>query len=400
MRKIKLLKNTIQNYAWGSLTAIPELLGKQKPSLEPQAELWMGAHPKALSLVFWEGKWQPLTELIATYPQEILGNNVAMAFDGKLPYLFKVLAAARPLSIQAHPSLNQAREGFEKEVARGIAMDAPIRNYKDDNHKPECICALSPFWALCGFRNISEILALMKKSCPLSLSRELERLRKQPDSIGLKAFFTGLMNLDAPRKKQVVAEAVQNADQYSEENLTFSWMTRLADEYPDDIGIFGPLLLNLVKLNPGEALFLPAGELHAYLEGVGLEVMANSDNVLRGGLTPKHVDVPELLKVLNFKTRPIKILKAETKINNERAYASEADEFVLSVISTSANNPHQSSAARSVEIMLCTEGMASIKDNGTQEIIHIKKGDSVVVPAAVIGYTISGKALIYKAAVP
>jgi mannose-6-phosphate isomerase len=400
MRKIKLLKNTIQNYAWGSLTAIPELLGKQKPSLEPQAELWMGAHPKAPSLVNWEGKWQPLTELIATFPQEILGDNVARAFDGKLPYLFKVLAAARPLSIQAHPSLNQAREGFEKEVARGIAMDAPIRNYKDGNHKPECICALSPFWALSGFRNISDILALMRKNCPLGLSRELERLKKQPDSLGLKAFFTSLMNLDAPRKKQVVAEAVHNADQYSGQNLAFSWMTRLADEYPDDIGIFGPLLLNLVKLNPGEALFLPAGELHAYLEGVGLELMANSDNVLRGGLTPKHVDVPELLKVLNFKTRPIKILKAENKIKNERNYASEAEEFVLSVISVSANNPYQSSAPRSVEIMLCTEGAASIKDSGSQEIINIKKGDSIIAPAAVIGYTISGKALIYKAAVP
>jgi mannose-6-phosphate isomerase len=240
----------------------------------------------------------------------------------------------------------------------------------------------------------------MRKNCPLGLSRELERLKKQPDSLGLKAFFTSLMNLDAPRKKQVVAEAVHNADQYSGQNLAFSWMTRLADEYPDDIGIFGPLLLNLVKLNPGEALFLPAGELHAYLEGVGLELMANSDNVLRGGLTPKHVDVPELLKVLNFKTRPIKILKAENKIKNERNYASEAEEFVLSVISVSANNPYQSSAPRSVEIMLCTEGAASIKDSGSQEIINIKKGDSIIAPAAVIGYTISGKALIYKAAVP
>jgi mannose-6-phosphate isomerase len=400
MRNIKLLKNTIQNYAWGSLTAIPELLGEQKPSLEPMAELWMGAHPKAPSLVNCEGQWQLLTELIAKYPQEILGNNAALAFDDKLPYLFKVLAAAKPLSIQAHPSLNQAREGFEKEVERGIAMDAPNRNYKDDNHKPECICALSPFWALSGFRNISEILFLMEKSCPVGLSRELDTLKKHPDSLGLKDFFTGLMTMDSPRKKQVVAEAVRNANQYSDQDLAFYWMTRLSDEYPNDIGIFGPLLLNLIGLNPGEALFLPAGELHAYLEGVGLELMANSDNVLRGGLTPKYVDVPELLKVLSFKVRPIQILQAVKKTKGERVYASETDEFVLSVISTSANIPYQSSEARSVEIMLCTEGKASIRDNGSQEIIDINKGDSVMIPAAVIGYTISGDALIYKAAVP
>ena len=400
MRKIKLLKNTIQNYAWGSLTAIPDLLGEQKPSLEPKAELWMGAHPKAPSLVNCAGQWQPLTELIAKHPQEILGANVALAFDGKLPYLFKVLAAAKPLSIQVHPSLKQAREGFKKEVARGIALDAPNRNYKDDNHKPECICALSPFWALSGFRDISEILVLMEKICPVGLARELDSFKKQPDSIGLKEFFTGLMNLDAPRKKQAVAEAVRNAKQYSDQDSAFYWMTRLSDEYPNDIGIFAPLLLNLVGLNPGEALFLPAGELHAYLEGVGLELMANSDNVLRGGLTPKHVDVPELLKVLNFETRSIQILEAVKKTKNERVYAGKTDEFVLSVISTSTDSAYRSSEARSVEIMLCTEGAASIKDTGTQETIDINKGDSILIPAAVSGYQISGNALIYKAAVP
>jgi mannose-6-phosphate isomerase len=176
-------------------------------------------------------------------------------------------------------------------------------------------------------------------------------------------------------------------------------MTKLSNEYPTDIGILAPLLLNLIELKPGEALFLPAGELHAYLEGVGMELMANSDNVLRGGLTPKHIDVPELLKVLNFKPRPVNILKTVKK-KNERVYAGEADEFVLSVVSVSAGSPYQSSESRSVEIMLCTEGTAYLMDKGTQEIINIKKGDSVLIPAAVIGYSITGDALIYKAAVP
>ena len=400
MRTIKLLKNTVQNYAWGSPTAIPELLGEQNPSHEPRAELWMGAHPKAPSFVNYDGRWLSLTDLIAKYPQEILGNDTALAFDNKLPYLFKVLAAAKPLSIQAHPSLNQAKEGFERESELGIAMEAPNRNYKDDNHKPECICALSPFWAMSGFRNISEVIALTGKNCPVGLAAELDMLKRQPDSRGLKRFFTDLMAMDSERQKKVVDEAVQNARQYSDENVVFHWMAKLSNEYPTDIGILAPLLLNLIELKPGEALFLPAGELHAYLEGVGLELMANSDNVLRGGLTPKHIDVPELLKVLNFKPRPVKILKAVKKSKNERVYASKANEFVLSVISTSTGSSYQSSESRSAEIMLCTDGTAFLKDIGTQEMINIKKGDSAIIPAAVIGYSIVGDALIYKAAVP
>ena len=400
MRTIKLLKNTVQNYAWGSPTAIPELLGERNPSHEPRAELWMGAHPKASSFVNYNGQWLPLTELIARYPREILGNDVALKFGNKLPYLFKVLAAAKPLSIQAHPSLNQAKEGFERETNQGIDIDAPNRNYKDDNHKAECICALSPFWAMYGFRNIPDILGMLGKNCPVGLAAELDLLKNQPDSRGLKRFFTDLMTMDSQRQKRVVDEAVQNAHRYSEEDSAFHWMTRLSNEYPSDIGIFAPLLLNLIELKPGEALFLPAGELHAYLEGVGMELMSNSDNVLRGGLTPKHIDVPELLKVLNFKPRPVNILEAVKKNKNERVYASEADEFVLSVVSASAGSPYQSTESRSVEIMLCIEGTAYLKDNGTQEIINIKKGESAIIPAAVIGYSITGDALIYKAAVP
>jgi mannose-6-phosphate isomerase len=400
MRTIKLLKNTVQNYAWGSPTAIPELLGERNPSHEPRAELWMGAHPKASSFVNYDGQWLPLTELIARYPREILGNDVALEFDNKLPYLFKVLAAAKPLSIQAHPSLDQAQEGFERETNQGIPIDAPNRNYKDDNHKAECICALSPFWAMYGFRNIPDILAMLGKNCPVGLAAELDLLKKQPGSRGLKRFFTDLMTMDSQRQKRVVDEAVDNAHRHSKEDSAFHWMTKFSNEYPSDIGILAPLLLNIIELKPGEALFLPAGELHAYLEGVGMELMANSDNVLRGGLTPKHVDVPELLNVLNFKPRPVNILEAEKKNKNERVYASEADEFVLSVVSASAGRPYQSSESRSVEIMLCIEGTAYLKDNGTQEIINIKKGNSAIIPAAVISYSITGDALIYKAAVP
>ncbi len=400
MRRIKLLKNTVQDYAWGSPTAIPELLGEENPTQEPKAELWMGAHPKAPSLVEFDGRWLPLTELIEKFPEKILGKTTAMAFNGKLPYLFKVLAAAKPLSIQAHPSRNQAKVGFEKEISRGIAMDAPDRNYKDNNHKPECICALSSFWAMHGFRSIPEILAMIGQFCPNGLAGEIDLLKRQPTPPGLKLFFTNLMTMEPQRQTQVVDEVVQNARQISDRDIAAYWMIKLSIENPSDIGILAPILLNLIELIPGDALFLPAGELHAYLEGVGMELMANSDNVLRGGLTSKHIDVPELLNVVNFKPRPVHVLKAVKKNKNEKFYASEADEFVLSVVSASAGRPYQSLESRSVEIPLCTDGTANLLDEGTQEMISIKKGDSVIIPAAVVRYSIAGNAEIYKAAVP
>jgi mannose-6-phosphate isomerase len=251
-----------------------------------------------------------------------------------------------------------------------------------------------------GFRNIPDILAMFGKNCPAGLAAELDLLKKHPDSPGLKRFFTDLMTMDSQRQKRVIDEAVRNAHRDSKEDPAFHWMTRLSNEYPSDIGILTPLLLNLIELRPGEALFLPAGELHAYLEGLGMELMANSDNVLRGGLTPKYIDVPELLNVLNFNPRPVNILKTEKKNKNERVYASEADEFVLSVVTVSAGSPYQSPKSRSVEIILCVEGTAYLKDNGTRDIINIKKGNSALIPAAVIGYSITGDALIYKAAVP
>jgi len=400
MLTIGLLKNTIQKYAWGSTTAIQELLGEKNFSHEPVAELWMGVHPKAPSLVDFEGHWIPLTELIAKNPKEFLGKSVARKFDNQLPYLFKVLAAAKPLSIQAHPSLKLAKKGFENENNQGIPLNAANRNYKDDNHKPECICALTTFWALYGFRNIAAILSLMGKICPVGLSDELDQLQKQTDSEGLKQFFTLLMSMDGGHKKRVIDEAVQNAKQRSNEDPAFHWMTRLSVEYPFDIGIFSPLFLNLIQLKPGQALFLPAGELHAYLEGVGIELMANSDNVLRGGLTPKHVDVQALLKVLNFKPRPIDILEEKKKDKTEWVYASFAAEFVLSAISISNGELYRNSNLKSVEILLCTEGAARIEDSSNKKTTLIKKGDSVVIPAAVKAYTIKGDAFFYKAAVP
>ncbi len=400
MLTIGLLKNTLQKYAWGSTTAIQELLGEKDFTNEPVAELWMGAHPKSPSLVNYKGQWISLADLIAKYPQAILGNQVAKKFHNQLPYLFKVLAAAKPLSIQAHPGLDLAKKGFENENKMGIPINAANRNYKDDNHKPECICALSSFWALYGFRSTIEILSLMNKICPIALKAELDRLKIHSDSSGLKQFFTDLMSMDTEQKKRVIDEAMQNAKPRSDENPAFYWMTKLAIEYPLDIGILSPLFLNLIKLEPGQALFLPAGELHAYLEGLGIELMANSDNVLRGGLTPKHIDVPELVKVLNFKPRQIEILQPMKKDKIERRYTSFAEEFVLSVISISDGEVYRNAKLRSIEILLCTEGEAHLEDSVSNRILHIKRGDSAVISAAAKSYTLKGDAVFFKAAVP
>ncbi len=400
MKKICPLKNTIQKYAWGSYAAIPKLLGRKVPSVRPEAELWMGAHPKAPSMAKCDGKWISLLELIKKNPEDILGKEVAEQFDGRLPYLFKVLAAAKPLSIQAHPNLAQAKEGFERENSLGISLDASNRNYKDSNHKPECICALTGFWALNGFRRISESLSLMEKICSQGLRKELDDLQKQQNSKGLKSFFNALMTMNHERQKQVTANAIINAQKHLKNNSAFKWMINLYNEYPEDIGIFSPILLNLIFLKPGQAMFLPAGELHAYLSGMGIELMANSDNVLRGGLTPKHVDLPELLKVLNFEEREVKILAPQKKRDCESIYSSSAEEFILSVISGKEGITYTSPEKRSIEIILCAGGEAAITNAGKENVISLVGGTSVVIPASVERYKIEGKATLYKASVP
>ena len=400
MQGIAVLKNTILNYSWGSETAIAQLLGRKPQPGTPQAELWMGAHPKAPSLAMVDGRWVPLQALIAEHPEDILGRPAVKKFGGRLPFLFKVLAAARPLSLQAHPSLQHARDGYEREERLGIALDADERNYKDDNHKPECICALTPFWALSGFRPVEQILQLLARLDLPTLNDARLQLQDRPNASGLKAFFRTLMTLPPDAKRGLSAAAADQAAGIKENQPVFSWMAALSRAYPGDVGIFSPLLLNLVQLQPGEAAALPAGQLHAYLEGVGIELMANSDNVLRGGLTPKHVDVAELLAVLRFEPRPVRRLLPAPAVGGERIYASDFEEFVLSVITVTAGRPFVSSRVRSVEILLCTAGSSTVTEAGSGEKLPLDKGTAVLVPAALRQYEIAGEATVYKATVP
>lgn len=400
MKRIGILQNTIQEYPWGSFSAIPKLLGMPAPSDKTQAELWMGAHPKAPSRVVWEGKTRSLKDLIEKFPEDILGKVAMKRFGNRLPYLFKVLAAAKPLSIQAHPNLAQAVRGFAYENDADIPLDAPERNYKDNNHKPECICAITEFWALNGFRKISDMISRLERCCSVLLEKTLEKLRHFPDAVGLKSFFEALMTLDTEHRRQILQHALRKAEKHIDEDPVYEWMLKLHEEYPGDIGVLFPLILNLVCLEPGQAMFLPAGELHSYLDGTGIELMANSDNVLRGGLTPKHVDVTELLNILNFEERELKILSPQKIRDYEVEYDSRADEFVLSVICLPGENIYNSPLERSVEILLCTEGEARVTMGSDLEPIDVKKGDSLLVPSAVKQYHIRGETTLYKAAVP
>lgn len=400
MVTISLLKNTIQEYAWGSIRAIPDLLGRKNSKNRPQAELWMGAHPKAPSLAYHNGQWISLLRLITQDPENILGKKVAKKFNNRLPFLFKVLAAAKPLSIQAHPNRHQARTGFQRENDQKISLEAPNRNYRDDNHKPECICALTQFWALSRFRKIPKILTYLQQLNLRQLGDMLTEFEQLPGPQGLQRFYTSLMSLKRDQKKRIVAEALKNASNMAAEHPVFEWMIKLADHYPQDMGVLAPLFLNLICLEPGQALYLDAGELHAYLEGLGIELMANSDNVLRGGLTPKHVDVPELLRVLNFEDQDITLLTPETAVANEMIYPSPAAEFVLSVITLNNGSVYQSPRQRNVEIIICTQGKLTIADRDLHTETHLPQGASVIVPASVAHYSLKGQGVCYKAGVP
>ncbi len=393
------LDNVVQTYAWGSTTAIAELLGQPSPTPEPQAELWMGTHPKGSSLAVVDHQRLPLGQLVEQQPVEILGPHAAATFDNALPYLFKVLAAARPLSIQAHPSKAQAIDGFARENQAGKAIDASDRNYRDANHKPEIICALTPFWGLNGFRSTTVAADLLEPVCPPELEGAYQDLRRYPEA-GLQAFFQIMMSLSAAQRRAAAGAVVQKAKRMADRSPVYRWMVDLAAAYPEDMGVLSPALLNLICLDPAQAMYLPAGQLHAYLDGVGIELMANSDNVLRGGLTPKHVDVTELLNVVDFAETHVERLTPVMLNRGEFSYPCPASEFRLSIIRSASGRDFVAPSLRSVEMLLCTSGNGRIVEKGRQRDLSVNKGDSFMVPASLAGYTIQGDLVLYKAAVP
>jgi mannose-6-phosphate isomerase len=298
------LRTRIQPYAWGSNSAIASLRGLP-PTPEPQAELWAGAHPSAPSQLFRDGRWVDLDSLIAEDPVTELGEDVAERFGERLPFLAKILAAGKPLSLQTHPDPAAARAGFLRENAAGVALTAPERTYRDDSAKPEILIALTPFEGLCGFRPVEETLRFLD-DLDVPLLRFAEKLLQDlPTAVGLRSVIEKLFALSIEERSELISQIVANATIYrGSQGALSDWIPSLAKMYPNDIGVALTLFLNHVTLVPGQALFLKAGNLHAYLSGMGVEVMANSDNVLRAGFTQKHIDIPELLTITDFSPLP------------------------------------------------------------------------------------------------
>ena len=363
---IELLASDVMPYAWGSRTAIADLTGRPSPSAGPEAEMWMGAHPSLPSRI----GGRSLAAVIDEAPTKLLGEASVKTFGPRLPFLLKVLAAAQPLSLQAHPNAAQAKAGFADEDARGIARDAKARNYRDASPKPELLAALTPVQALCGFRLWKESQALFSA---LGASDLVEG--------GLPASFERILKLD-PARVAAVEEACARSDDPS-----CVWAVKLAALYPGDAGVVTSLLLNLVVMQPGEALFLDAGNLHAYLDGTGVEIMASSDNVLRGGLTKKHVDVPELVRILKFEDGPHPAIRPKGT-GPERVFETPAAEFRLSVIDVAA--PLELTAT-GPEILLCTEGAVRADD------VLLRRGSSGFVAGTTGRYRVDGTGVVYRA---
>ncbi|HEX5565855.1 MAG TPA: mannose-6-phosphate isomerase, class I [Streptomyces sp.] len=376
-----LLANTVRPYAWGSTTAIPELLGTE-PTGEPQAELWMGAHPVAPSRIDRGGGPIALSEVIAADPEGELGAATVEAFGPRLPFLFKLLAADSPLSLQVHPDLARAKEGFADEEERGVPLDAPHRSYKDANHKPELVCALTPFSALCGFRPPERTAELLEALEADALKPYVDILRARPEDEALREVLTAVLSAD----REAMAEAVETAAEAARRlgagggpyAPAYAAYAGIARHHPGDPGVIAAMLLNFVHLRPGEALYLSAGIPHAHLGGLGAELMASSDNVLRCGLTPKHVDVPELLRVVRFEAMEPEVLRPEAAPDGEEVYRTPAEEFRLSRHILTAENEPRVLDDRTPQILLCTDGEITLRRAGPDTDADPDDGTGVV----------------------
>ncbi|MFF8840991.1 mannose-6-phosphate isomerase, class I [Streptomyces sp. NPDC015130] len=378
------LVNTVRPYAWGSPTAIPELLGVA-PTGEPQAEMWMGAHPGAPSRT----ERGPLNEIVDADPVRELGTPAVEKFGPRLPFLLKVLAAGAPLSLQVHPDLDQARAGFAAEEAAGIPVDAPHRTYKDANHKPELICALTPFEGLCGFRAPTAAADLIAELGVDSLKPYVDLLHAHPEEAALREVLTALLTADREEMAHTVAEAAAAADRLGGHHTPFA---NLAHHFPGDPGVIAAMLLNHVTLQPGEALYLGAGVPHAYFDGMGVEIMANSDNVLRCGLTPKHVDVAELLRVVRFESNDPNVLRPEASPSGEEVYDTPIDEFRLSRFVRPEGASPTDVTAPTPQILLSVAGRPKAGE------ITLAPGESVFVPAGE-KTELSGAGTVFRATV-
>lgn len=413
------LENVLRPYAWGSTTAIAGLLGRAA-SGGPEAELWIGAHPDSPSVALspagtgrtgahaaaaeHPGR-RALDALIAEDPEHHLGSDSVAEFGPRLPFLLKVLAADSPLSLQVHPTLEQAREGFAREEAAGVDRAAADRNYKDDNHKPEMIFALTPFEALCGFRPAAEAKAVFELiaadfelaglELPGLVPLLLADLSHPEEHTALRSAFERLIagGADVSDAASVIVAALVSGAPTAPFQAELSTVVNLQAQYPGDPGVLISLLLNRISLAPGEAVYLPAGNVHAYLHGLGIEVMASSDNVLRGGLTPKFVDVPELLRTIAFESAGVPTLAAEPTMLGQEVFRPPFREFQLQRIELGPGAEPVPVAQSGAAVILVVSG--SVLLDSPKGELRLERGGSAFLPAAeapVNAHPVSGAA--------
>ena len=409
-----LLEGAVKHYEWGGREFIPGLLGRANPDGLPFGELWMGAHPRAPATAFVDGIPVGLDALVAGAPVEILGESDARRFGGRLPYLFKVLDARSMLSLQAHPSLAQARAGFARENEAGIPLDAPTRSYGDDNHKPEVHAALTEFWMLHGFRPLAEIADTLEAVPELTRLgpgfRTLLRRAGSDPGEGrslLRGLYGALMALPQPEVDRMIDTLVQRLERSPHEDRDRHeyWALRAARTHPlpdghRDRGVAAIYLLNLVHLHPGEGTFQPAGTLHAYLEGTTVELMTSSDNVLRGGLTRRHVDAQELLRTLTFESGLPTVLDGRRVSDTERVYEAPVGEFLLSRIEPRPDAAHAETRDHGPDCLVVIAGAARAVT--VEDTLELPRGASCLVPAG-IAYRLEadgGAVSVFRARVP
>ncbi|TVU66622.1 mannose-6-phosphate isomerase, class I [Paenarthrobacter nitroguajacolicus] len=386
------IENVLRPYAWGSTTAIAGLLGRPA-SGGPEAEMWIGAHPDSPSTaVHPNGVTQPLDALIESDPLHFLGSDSLAEFGPRLPFLTKLLAAEQPLSLQVHPSLDQARDGFARENAAGLPADAPERNYRDDNHKPEMIFALTPFKALCGFRSpsasrsifehLAHVLDSAAVDVPAVVKDIISDLGQADQPVALRAAFSRLIQgggevSDAIAEIVAVLSAGAPLEPHRE---ALTAMLDINEAFPGDPGVLISLLLNHLSLEPGDVVYLPAGNIHAYLHGLGVEVMASSDNVLRGGLTPKHVDVPELLKTVRFEALGVPRVEASGTEFGQELYRPPFREFQLQRIELGPGAEPVPLAQTGPAVVVVVSG-AVMLDSPKSDLL-LKRGAAAFIPDA------------------
>jgi mannose-6-phosphate isomerase len=383
------LSGIIRPYAWGSRTSLASLQGRPAPTEEPEAELWLGAHPDDPAIVGRPDGSIALDTLIAGDPAGQLGAAVASEFGPRLPYLLKVLAADRPLSLQAHPESTYAEQAY----ARQQADPSAPKNYTDAYHKPEMLVALTPFEALCGFRAPERSAAALEAFGVPALAPIVDALRAGDLRTAVRDLLTWP---DTDRKPLIEAvTAAAEATPSTDADLAAS----LAGYYPGDPGVLVALLLNHVRLEPGQAIWMPAGNLHAYLRGTGVELMAASDNVLRGGLTPKRVDVEELLRVLVFEVLDDPILPSTPVAPGVETWAVPVRDFVLYAVDLDGSRPPTEVPAEGARIIVATSGDVFVGESVDGTPVDLTAGSAAYAPASAGHIKLAGLGKAFVAAV-